>query len=563
MSMRCTRIGVIVLFVLVQLTFAFPPDQLEEARRLMRDNKHAEAIGKIEAYVNANRFDGRGWSLLGVAFHSDKQFERAIEAGHRAIEVGFNVPNQMYNIACEYAMLGKTEEAITWLDKALKAGFTDQETLERDNEMDSLRGDARFIAMTGLNPPAEESPANRWAYDLDFLTRRMEQMHWDLYAKVSKDAFASEVAKLKADAPDLPFERVKARLSKIVASVGDGHTTLSAFAEGESKIDRIPLHMYQFTDGLFIIGVAEAQRELCGARVMKIGALSADEALKRVRAYISVDNDMGYLDTGPAKLNHLAVLQEIGAVADDKSEVEYELKLRDGSTTTVKLAPISIRRSELGTRGLRRPGFVYANDASSAPQPLYRTNADKSLWRQVLDEQRAMYFGFNGVADNDDQSFEEFVAAMFKEIDERKLDHLIIDMRHNGGGNTGLVLPLIHGLIKNERINQPGKLFVIIGRRTFSAAQNTVNLLELHTPATFVGEPTGSRPNFVGESTYIVLPYSKLKIYCSSRYWQHVVSTDTRHWVQPQIAAELSSSDFIENRDPCLEAVLKRIAGKD
>ena len=47
----------------------------------------------------------------------------------------------------------------------------------------------------------------------------------------------------------------------------------------------------------------------------------------------------------------------------------------------------------------------------------------------------------------------------------------------------------------------PGHLFVIIGRRTFSAAQNTVNMIEKNTNATFVGEPTGSRPNFVGEST--------------------------------------------------------------
>ena len=63
----------------------------------------------------------------------------------------------------------------------------------------------------------------------------------------------------------------------------------------------------------------------------------------------------------------------------------------------------------------------------------------------------------------------------------------------------------------------------------------------------------------MGESTYIVLPYSKLRVYCSSRYWQHVVSTDRRNWVPPQIVAELSSQDFLDNRDPCLESILRRI----
>jgi hypothetical protein len=123
------------------------------------------------------------------------------------------------------------------------------------------------------------------------------------------------------------------------------------------------------------------------------------------------------------------------------------------------------------------------------------------------------------------------------------------------------VPPLLEALIRHDRINRPGGLFVIIGRGTFSAAQNTVNLLEAYTRATFVGEPTGSRPNFVGESTFIVMPYSKLRVYCSSRYWQHVVSTDRREWVPPQIAAELSSADFAANRDPCLEAIFARIGG--
>jgi hypothetical protein len=119
----------------------------------------------------------------------------------------------------------------------------------------------------------------------------------------------------------------------------------------------------------------------------------------------------------------------------------------------------------------------------------------------------------------------------------------------------------VHALIRDDRVNRPGHLFVVIGRRTFSAAQNAVSQLEAHTNATFVGEPTGSRPNFVGESTYLVLPYSKLRVYCSSRYWQHVSSTDRRTWVAPQIAAEMSFQDFAANRDPCLQAVLERIKG--
>ncbi|TAH38443.1 MAG: hypothetical protein EYC70_03420 [Planctomycetota bacterium] len=138
-------------------------------------------------------------------------------------------------------------------------------------------------------------------------------------------------------------------------------------------------------------------------------------------------------------------------------------------------------------------------------------------------------------------------------------EYLVIDMRENGGGNTGVVLALIHGLVRCDAVNRAGHLFVITGRRTFSAAMNCCSLLELHTAAVFVGEPTGSRPNFVGESTSFVLPCNQYRVYCSSRYWQHVTSLDRRPWIAPEIVAELSSTDFASNRDPALEAILRRI----
>jgi hypothetical protein len=44
-------------------------------------------------------------------------------------------------------------------------------------------------------------------------------------------------------------------------------------------------------------------------------------------------------------------------------------------------------------------------------------------------------------------------------------------------------------------INRRGSLYVIIGRMTCSAAQNIATMLQQHTNATFVGEPSGSPPN--------------------------------------------------------------------
>ena len=65
-----------------------------------------------------------------------------------------------------------------------------------------------------------------------------------------------------------------------------------------------------------------------------------------------------------------------------------------------------------------------------------------------------------------------------------------------------------HGDFAPERV-QPGKLFVIVGRTTFSAAMCGATQIERYTKAIMVGEPTGSSPNFIGETVMVRLPYSR------------------------------------------------------
>jgi tetratricopeptide (TPR) repeat protein len=545
------------LFFFYLLARGNPPDPLEGARTLLRAKKAAEATRAVEAYLATNRFDGQAWSLYGVCLHAAKQFDQSIAAGKKAIELGYDPADEMYNIACAYALLNKRELAIDWIAQALDHGFTEQETLEKDDEIDGLRKDPRFIRITGLKPPNGLSTKEQWAWDLDFLLRRMEQMHWNLYAKVSRDTFHAEIEKLKADAPRLDRDQIQVRLTRILALAGDGHTSLATFADGQESVNRIPLHLYLFSDGLYVIGARKEDQRLLGAKVQKIGSLDARTAMQKVRPFCSVDNEMTYLIVAVPKLTWPAALEEIGAATD--KHVEYTLQLRDGTIQTVRMPSVAMNKTQYGRHARPRPGYIYANQSCPTAEPLYLHDLDKPLTAESLDAGKAVYFGFHQVAENKGQTFAAFVDSMMKLIESKKADYLIIDMRLNTGGNTGLVLPLIHALIRNDRVNRPGHLFVIIGRYTFSAAQNTVNLIEMNTNATFVGEPTGSCPNFVGESTYIVLPYSQFKVYCSSRYWQHVASTDHRKWVQPQIAAELSSRDFAENRDPCIDAIQERI----
>jgi len=101
-----------------------------------------------------------------------------------------------------------------------------------------------------------------------------------------------------------------------------------------------------------------------------------------------------------------------------------------------------------------------------------------------------------------------------------------------------------------------GALLVIIGRLTFSAAPNTVTAIERETSAIFVGEPTGSRPNFIGERIDFELPYSKVRANAADLYWQTSWPTDYRTWTAPDIYAPPTFEAFRRNQDPALDAIL-------
>jgi Peptidase family S41 len=154
------------------------------------------------------------------------------------------------------------------------------------------------------------------------------------------------------------------------------------------------------------------------------------------------------------------------------------------------------------------------------------------------------------------EPFAAFCGRLFTLIDAARPARLVIDMRWNGGGNTFLGQPLLHHLLGCPQINQPGAPFVIIGRNTYSAAQNVATTLQEHTAATFVGEPTGSRPNFIGESVPFELPVSKVQVNISDLYWQTGHPMDHRPWIAPHLYAPPTYDAFSRNHDPALAAIL-------
>ena len=103
-----------------------------------------EAAKRFEAYTAAHPEKGRAWYNLGFALLAGDRADEAAAPFQKALDLGYRKPATLYNLACTYARLDQKDAAFDWLFKALDAGFDETWTLRWDDDLDNLRGDARY-----------------------------------------------------------------------------------------------------------------------------------------------------------------------------------------------------------------------------------------------------------------------------------------------------------------------------------------------------------------------------------------------------------------------------------
>jgi tetratricopeptide (TPR) repeat protein len=129
---------------------------------------------------------------------------------------------------------------------------------------------------------------------------------------------------------------------------------------------------------------------------------------------------------------------------------------------------------------------------------------------------------------------------------------VILDLRLDRGGNGDLRFGLVKSLIKAE--DDDTRLFVLVGRGTFSASQFILDDLDRFSDAVFVGEPASSKPNAYGDGYRINLPNSGLRPSASIYWWQ--IDQGPRDFTPIDVAAPLTFAAYAAGRDPALEAAL-------
>jgi hypothetical protein len=400
-------------------------------------------------------------------------------------------------------------------------------------------------------PVAPSANTEDWIADFDTMVAAMKATHPSLYHHTSAAEMDAYAARFRGEIAHDTWPEYVMGMYGMLALVGDGHTTFYPQPDAGPGFDtRYPVLTQVFADGVYVTGADKAYAGAVGGKVVALSGHPIGEVFAATSAHWDHENLMWPLRWFPFVLRRPGYLSGLHITPRDVGAAAVFTVEKDGKQTDYAVTPVA---ADADTAA--QADWVHARDEAHVPQPFPLSGKDVPFDFVWLAGKRTVYAVYNQCSDSDTETVAAFAARLFRFVDANPVDRLIIDVRHNGGGDNYKNQPLILGMIASK-VNVPGHLFVLTGRQTFSAAQNFAADAERWTQALFVGEPTGSAPNIWGDAKQMELPHTHLHPMVATLYWEQSDPRDVRPWILPDVPAPATFADYLSGRDPALEAAL-------
>src|SRR5215203_2347399 len=179
-----------------------------------------------------------------------------------------------------------------------------------------------FISAKAQNTAAKLS-AEQWQADVKFLGDELPKRHRNAFHRLKQADYEAAVKQLYDRVPQMTEDEIIVGLMKIVALIKDGHTNIIARPYFRSGL--YPVRFYMFSDGIFIRKAAPEYSEIVGAKVLRIGNMSAEEAFKAVGQVAFADNEMGTKAMTPLWMTVPEILAGL-KVIDDKQKLSLTIE---------------------------------------------------------------------------------------------------------------------------------------------------------------------------------------------------------------------------------------------
>jgi len=368
--------------------------------------------------------------------------------------------------------------------------------------------------------------SNQWKEDIVFLRDTLPQKHPNIYSYMPEEKYSNDFNDLISDIDDLEPYQILGGIQTILAKINDPHTYIDY-----TVYESLPLEVYCFDEGLYIIGADSEYREIIGAKILSIGTDDIDTIAQKISS-LSPDLNESCRKYYIAKnLINPYVLKYFNNMKG--RTVQFKFQAADGEIFSKTIFLKSKTDIDL----------VYASDLIRE-RPFYLRKDDRH-WYTLLDD-HTLYYQDNAMIPN--AVGREVIDA----VKENDIDKLVIDLRKNPGGmyiNQKKFIKTI-GKLQSER---KFRIYILMGRVTFSSSVSYIHDFVTSTDCILAGEPPRTRYNHYGDQRTFRLPHSKITIKYSTTFF-NIADHDSDEII-PDITISSRFMDYAGGVDAVLDAI--------
>lgn len=401
---------------------------------------------------------------------------------------------------------------------------------------------------------AQQDKSQAWKSDIEYLKTELPKRHKNLFFIVEKTTFEGKLDELCNALSNKTESEIVISLQKIIAEMGDDHTGVE-YQPILQSAGIFPLTLYSFSDGLYVLSTLNKYESALGSRVTAINDIPIAEVTARLSSLLAKTNDAIVNHRIPNMLPSIALLQHFEIVKSNSARFDFVDP--NGAGKNLLVDELDIKT--LGPN-MRFVGFTPKS------YPLSWSNQRSLFWSRFLEDDGILYVQYNrcwskeleeqhGLKARAEKmpSFEAFSSQILADMKKAEIQKFVLDLRFNPGGSSPQGTKLARRVSEISNINQQGKIFVLIAKRTYSSA--VINAIDFknHTKAILVGEPTSGKPNHFGEVNKFKLPNSGLSVSYSTKYFKYLKEDPDS--LMPDITVETTFNDFASGKDPMLDAI--------
>lgn len=505
-----------------------------------------------------------------VDAYTKRQFAESADLFVQAIAAGANDESMYYNAACASALAGRTDLALDLLSRAVTKGFSNAVQIREDADLQSLHDNPRFNQIAAAAEKASATRERLWnspaiatpyaqALSLDeriaglsriWSEAKFNFIYFDRVPDLDWDAaYVSYLPRVRAAESTAEYYKL---LSSFIALLKDGHTGVTPPRELWPQLwAEAPLRVSLIEGRPVVTDVYDG--ELASLRGMELTAVDGIP----VKQYAA---------------ERVAPHQPASTPQDLDSRT-WRRVLWGAEGTNVDLTFVDAKGRSVQRTVRRLTGDEEKEVIVQPPSFEYRLLPGKIA-----------YVAMNQFGDS--KAAEEF-EARFDEI--AKTSALIIDVRRNGGGNSGNGYRVLSALTDKpfetsrwstrdykpayrawgrpeERFGEGpdevppsgSRLYskpvvVLTSAQTYSAAEDFVVAFDAMKRGTIIGEPTGGS---TGQPLMLKLPGGGFARICTKRDTYPDGKEFVGVGVQPQVVVHPTVSDLRAKKDTVLEAAV-------